>query len=62
MGVDGISYSLHCNENPICVIPEKELCGLSPISTFMCLCAIYIFPGSVHIFLQQNMQTDLGNI
>ncbi len=21
-----------------------------PISTFMCLCAIYIFPGSVHIF------------
>ncbi len=21
-----------------------------PISTFMCLCAIYIFPGSVYIF------------
>ncbi len=21
-----------------------------PISTFMCLCAIYIFPGSIHIF------------
>ncbi len=20
----------HCNENPICVFPEKELCGLSP--------------------------------
>jgi hypothetical protein len=23
---------------------------------------IYIFPGSVHIFLQQNRQTDGGNI
>jgi hypothetical protein len=30
----------------------------------MCLWAIYIFPGSVHIlyFLQQNKQTDGGNI
>jgi len=31
----------HCNENPIYVLP---------ISAFMCLWAIYIFPGSVHIF------------
>jgi hypothetical protein len=31
------------------VFPEKELCGLVPISTFMCMWAIYIFPESVHI-------------
>ncbi len=24
------SYTLHCNENPIYVFPEKELRGLSP--------------------------------
>ncbi len=44
---------VHCYENPIInVFPEKQLLGLSPtfISTFMCLWAIYIFPGLVHIF------------
>jgi hypothetical protein len=40
----------HCNENPIYVFPEKELRGPVPIPTFMCLLAIYIFPGLVHIF------------
>jgi hypothetical protein len=30
---------------------------------FFCLCAIYIFPGSIcfHILLQPNRQTDPGN-
>ncbi len=37
-------------ENSIQIFPEKELRGLSPISTFMCLWAIYIFPGSVCLF------------
>jgi hypothetical protein len=41
----------HCNENPIYEFPEKELRGLSPNSTF-----------SPQIFLQQNRQTDPGNI
>ncbi len=43
---------------------EKELRSLSPNFHFhMCLWAIDIFPGSVHhIFLQQNRQTDRGNI
>ncbi len=37
----------HGNENPIYVIQEKELRGRSPnpISTSMCLWAIYIFTG-----------------
>ncbi len=33
-----------------------------PFSTFMCLWAIYIVPGSVTYFLQQNRQTNRGNI
>jgi hypothetical protein len=44
-------FELHCNENPIYLFPEKELRRPSvPIFTFMCLWAIYIFPGSVQIF------------
>ncbi len=40
--------AVHCNGNPINVFLFRELRGLFPSSTFMCLCAI--FPGSVHIF------------
>ncbi len=40
----------HCNGNSVFIFLFWELRGLSPISTFMCLWAIYIFPGSVHIF------------
>jgi hypothetical protein len=43
---------MHCQEYPIYVFLFWELRGFSPISTFtfLCLWAIYIFSGSVHIF------------
>ncbi len=42
---------LHCSENPIYVFLFWELRGLKvPISKFMCLRAINIFPGLVHMF------------
>ncbi len=48
----------HCKEDSNYVIPEIKLRDLVPIH----LLAIYIFPGSVHMFLlQQNRQTDSGN-
>jgi hypothetical protein len=40
----------NCKENPIYVLPEKKLRGLSPNFTFMYLWAIYILPRSVHLF------------
>ncbi len=33
-----------------------------PISTLMCLCANYIFPGLVHIFPERNRKIDRGII
>ncbi len=41
----GIPIRLHCKHDPIYVFPEMKLRAASfPISTFMDLCAIYIFP------------------
>jgi hypothetical protein len=54
---------LHCNGNPIYVFPEKELRGLSPIfHIHVSVSDLYIPRIGPHIFLQQNRQTDRGNI
>jgi hypothetical protein len=57
----------HCNANPIYVFLFWELRGLSPnFHKYVSVSdLLYKFPGSVHnphIWLQQNNQTDPGNI
>ncbi len=42
--------TIHCNENPIYVFPEKELRGLSSNFHIHVPVNIYIFPEPVHIF------------
>jgi hypothetical protein len=54
---------LHCNENPIYVFTEKEWCGLNPnFHIHVSVNDLYIPRIGPHIFLQQNRQTDCGNI
>ncbi len=53
----------YCNENPIYVFLEKELCGLSPnFHIHVYVSDLYISRIGPHIFLQKNRQTDHGNI
>jgi hypothetical protein len=52
----------HCNENPIYVFPEKELCCLRPnFHIYVSVSDFYIPRIGPYIFLQQNRQTDGGN-
>jgi hypothetical protein len=54
---------VHYTENSIYVVPEKELCGLSPNSCINVSVSNLYIPRIVpHIWLQQNRQTDPGNI
>jgi hypothetical protein len=47
----------------IYVFPEKEWCGLSPNSYIhVSVSDLYIPRIGPHIWLQQNTQTDTGNI
>ncbi len=52
-------------ENSKQIFTEKELCGLSPISTFMCLWTIYIFHShdrSAYSATGKYRRTDPGSI
>jgi hypothetical protein len=54
---------MECNENPIYVFTEKQLHGLSPNFhihvSVSDLCISRIGP---HVFLEENRQTDHGNM
>ena len=55
--------TLHCKENPIYVIQEKKLLGLSPnFHIHVSVSDLYIPMISLPLFLQQNRQTDHGNL
>jgi hypothetical protein len=50
-------------ENPIYVLPEKKLCGLSPnFHIHVSVSDLHIPTIGPPIFLQQNRQTERGNI
>ncbi len=58
-----ISTTVYCNENPIYVFPEKKLRGLSPnFHIHVSVNDLYVPRIGPHFFLQQNRQTDHGNI
>jgi hypothetical protein len=53
----------HCNKNPIYVFPEKELRGLGPnVHIHVSVSDLYIPRMGPRIVMQQNRQTDRGNI
>jgi hypothetical protein len=54
-----LSSSIHCKENPVYVFLFWKLRGLSPNFHFhVSLRDLYTTIISLHIFLQQNRQTD----
>jgi hypothetical protein len=54
---------MHCNENPIYVFPEMKLRDLVPNSYIhVSVIDLYIPRVGLPIWLQQNRQTDHGNI
>jgi hypothetical protein len=58
-----VEYTPHFNENTVYAFPEKELRGLSHNFHIHASVSDLYFPRiGPHIFLQQNRQTDCGNI
>ncbi len=61
--MEGEWPNVHSKENPIYVLPEKKLLDLSPnLQIHVSVSDLYIAMIGPHIFLQQNRQTDRGNI
>jgi hypothetical protein len=57
------SSSMHCKENPIYVLLEKKLRSLrTKFHNQVSVSDLYIPAIGPPIFLQQNRQTDCGNI
>ncbi len=62
-GVDSNTFTMHCKEISIHVFPEKELRCLSPnIHIHVSVSDLYIPLIGPPIFLQQNRQTNRGNM
>jgi hypothetical protein len=54
---------MHCKENPIYVLPEKKLRSLSPhFKIHVSVSDLYIPTIDPPVSLQQNRQTNCGNI
>ena len=58
----GMTYAQHYKEIWIYLFPEMELRTSVPISTFMCLWAIYIFPRSAHLFSSNRIGRPIRGI
>jgi hypothetical protein len=63
VGIELTRQPTHCNENPVYEFPEYELLGLSTnFYIHVSVSDLYIPRIGPHIFLQQNRQTNRGNI
>jgi hypothetical protein len=61
--IQAVQGTVHCKEISISVFPEKELRGLSPnFHIYVSVSDLYIPTFCPSVFLQQNRQTDQGNI
>ncbi len=63
ISAEDLLLPVHCNEISIYVIPKKELRGLSPnFHIHVSVSDLYVPTIGPPIFLQQNRQTDRGNL
>jgi hypothetical protein len=62
VAIAGTGHLMHCTENPIYAFPEMKLRGLVPNSYIHVSVSVHILRIGLPIWLQQNRQTDPGNI